>query len=188
MHAGEQCSVYRETETKSLVKCILFLEHTSRFVSHFPRMSPAISSVCWIRRRKDTDDMYVSTSRRKGFRRDRFSLQCSLCPSPSPTHSLSLVHFPFCFLVLFSSASVYLFLSAGNGIATALPVVPKGIWNARDTTSLLQRRRVRCRGATDGDENKMKEGCKDRGAMQNTQKKKNARCRKEEREDCRGWV
>lgn len=88
MHTGKQRSVYREMETKSLVKCILFLRHTSRFVSHFPRMSPAISFVCWIRRGKDTDDVYVSFSRRKGFRRDRFSLQYFLPlfspPSPPP--------------------------------------------------------------------------------------------------------
>lgn len=86
-------------ETKSLVKCILFLGHTSRFVSHFPRMSPAISFVCWIRRGKDTDDVYVSFSRRKGFRRDRFSLQYFFPPSlPPPLRlPLCLSQFPFCF-------------------------------------------------------------------------------------------
>lgn len=61
VYTGERRSVYRGTETKSLVKCILFLGHTSRSVSYSPRMSPAISSVCWIKREKETRRMYVSS-------------------------------------------------------------------------------------------------------------------------------
>lgn len=109
---GEWRSVYREMETKSLVKCILFLGHTSRFVSHFPRMSPAISFVCWIRRGKDTDYVYVSFSRRKGFRRDRFSLQYFLPPfllftpfSFSFSLALSLSIYPSVSLCLYLSRS-----------------------------------------------------------------------------------
>lgn len=65
----------------------------------------------------------------------------SLAAPPPPAPSLSLA-----VPLLFPSScpsSLYLFLSAGNGIATALPVVPKGIWNARATRDefLLQRHR-----------------------------------------------
>ena len=163
-------------ETKSLVKCILFLEHTSRFVSHFLRMSHAISSVCWIRRRKDTDDVYVSFSRRKGFCRDRFSLQYFLSPSfsfplsfyPPPLSlafslslslSLSLSHNSlFVFLPSFFIVSVYLFLSAGNGIATALPVVPKASKMSATREFFFKGARICCYSATDRGKDMKKEG------------------------------
>jgi len=72
----------------------------------FRALDTTVGRVCWVQKR---------------IRRDRSSsrtlLFCLSCPALPP------------------AVSVYLFLSADNGIAAALPVVPKGIRDARDATS-----------------------------------------------------
>lgn len=175
-------SIYRENGNEvTRMKHILFLGHTSRFVSHFPRMSPAISSVRWIRRGKDTSDMYVSAQRRKGFRRDRFPLQCSLSflshlalpllfPPPRPP-----TLYPYtCFFLQVMALPRHFRLCLR---VSEMPVTRR---------VLPQRRRVCCRCSNTTDEGKNKK--KERYEMMENEIRERVEESRIGREDCREWV
>lgn len=139
---------------------LVFGTYISFRISFPANVTCYISSVCWIRRGKDTPTYVCSPREEKDF-----AAIASLCSIPllsflsffifslSLSFSLpfSCVLLPFYLFHLSFGVSIYLFLSAGNGIAAALPVVPKGIRDARDATSssskttgmLLQRMEAR---------------------------------------------
>lgn len=120
---------------------LVFGTYISFRISFPANVTCYISSVCWIRRGKDTPTYVCSPREEKDF-----VAIASLCSIPSlfPSFifllSLSLYR-SLAFLLSFYlfrlsfGVSIYLFLSTGNGIATALPVVPKGIRDARAATS-----------------------------------------------------
>lgn len=136
---------------------LVFGTYISFRISFPANVTCYISSVCWIRRRKDTPT-YVCSPREE----TDFAAIASLCSIPllsflsffifslSFSLYLSLVFFSLFIFFVCPSAYPYI-LSAGNGIAAALPVVPKGIRDARDATSsssktagmLLQRMEAR---------------------------------------------